>query len=125
MSVWNRIGDIATTTAKNTAKFGGELVGAAGSTARFAWDVGTAPWNDAEEYNGFIQPFKTAAETEGKDIIKPLASAGGAIMKVPGVQPALVRINNINQEYIREPATTFALAVGEINKRRIMNSINV
>ena len=34
MSVWNRIGDIATTTAKNTAKFGGELVGAAGSTAR-------------------------------------------------------------------------------------------
>jgi hypothetical protein len=117
MSVWNRIGDIATTTAKNTAKFGGELVGAAGSTARFAWDVGTAPWNDAEEYNGFIQPFKTAAEKEGKDIIKPLASAGGAIMKVPGVQPALVRINNINQEYIREPLTTFALAAGEINKR--------
>lgn len=117
MSVWNRIGDIATTTAKNTAKFGGELVGAAGSTARFAWDVGTAPWNDAEEYNGFIQPFKTAAETEGKDIIKPLASAGGAIMKVPGVQPALVRINNINQEYIREPLATFALATGEINKQ--------
>lgn len=119
MSLWNRIGDVAATAAKNTAKFGGELAGAAGSTARFAWDVGTAPWNDAEEYNGFIQPFKTAAEKEGKDIIKPLASAAGAIMKVPGVQPALERIGYINQEYIREPLTTVALAVGEINKRSV------
>ena len=117
MSIWNRIGDIATTAGKNAVKFGGELAGAAGSTARFAWDVGTAPWNDAEEYNGFIQPFKTAAETEGKDIIKPLASAGGAIMKVPGVQPALEKINKINQEYIREPATTFTLVQGELEKR--------
>lgn len=117
MSLWNRIGDVAGTVAKNAVKFGGELAGAAGSSARFAWDVGTAPWNDAEEYNGFIQPFKTAAEKEGKDIIKPLASAGGAIAKVPGVQPALERINYINQEYIREPATTVALAIGEINKR--------
>ena len=119
MSIWNRIGDISTTVAKNTVKFGGELAGAATSSARFAWDVGTAPWNDAEEYNGFIQPFKTAAETEGKDIVKPLASAAGAIMKVPGVQPALERINNINQEYIRQPAATVALAIGEINKRSV------
>ena len=119
MSLWNRIGDVAATAAKNTAKFGGEVLESAGSTARFAWDVGTAPWNDAEEYNGFIQPFKTAAEKEGKDIIKPLASAAGAVMKVPGVQPALERIGYINQEYIREPLTTVALAVGEINKRSV------
>lgn len=119
MSLWNRIGDVATTAAKNTVKFGGEILNSAGSTARFAWDVGTAPWNDAEEYNGFIQPFKTAAEKEGKDIIKPLASAAGAVMKVPGVQPALERISYINQEYIREPLTTVALAVGEINKRSV------
>lgn len=119
MSVWNRIGDIATTVAKNTVKFGGELAGSAGSTARFAWDVFSAPWNDAEEYNGFIQPFKTAAETEGKDIVKPLASAAGAIAKVPGVQPALERINYINQEYIRQPLATVALATGEINRRSV------
>lgn len=119
MSLWNRIGDVAGTVAKNAVKFGGELAGAAGSSARFAWDVGTAPWNDADEYNGFIQPFKTAAEKEGKDIIKPLASAAGAVAKVPGVQPALERINYINQEYIREPATTVALAIGEINKKTV------
>jgi 5'-deoxynucleotidase YfbR-like HD superfamily hydrolase len=123
MSIWNRIGDVASTIAKNTVKFGGELAGSAGSAARFGWDVGTAPWNDAEEYNGFIQPFKTAAETEGKDIIKPLASAAGAIMKVPGVQPALERIGYINQEYIREPLTTFELAQGEVNKRLASGNI--
>ena len=123
MSLWNRIGDIATTVGKtvaspvtNLARWGGEVAGGVGSAARFAWDVGTAPWNDAEEYNGFIQPFKTASETEGRDIIKPLASAANAIMKVPGVQPALERINYINQEYIREPLTTLSLAEGQINR---------
>ena len=119
MSLWNRIGDVATTAVKNTGKFGGEILEATGSAARFAWDVGTAPWNDAEEYNGFIQPFKTATEKEGKDIIKPLASAAGAIAKVPGVQPALERIGYINQEYIREPLATIALATGEINRRSV------
>jgi len=116
VSIWNRIGDVANTAAKDAFKFGGELLGSAKGTAKFAWDVGTAPWNDAEEYNGFIQPFKTAAAKEGGDIIKPLASAGGAIMKVPGVQPALERINKINQEYIREPLTTFELVQGDMVK---------
>jgi hypothetical protein len=119
VSLWNRIGDVATTAVKNTGKFGGEILEATGSAARFAWDVGTAPWNDAEEYNGFIQPFKTASEKEGKDIIKPLASAAGAIAKVPGVQPALERIGYVNQEYIREPLATIALAVGEVNRRSV------
>jgi hypothetical protein len=119
VSLWNRIGDVATTAVKNTGKFGGEILEATGSAARFAWDVGTAPWNDAEEYNGFIQPFKTATEKEGKDIIKPLASAAGAIAKVPGVQPALERIGYINQEYIREPLATIALAVGEVNRSSV------
>ena len=110
MSIWNRIGDVATTAVKNAAKFGGEVIGSAKGVARFAWDVGTAPFNDADQYNGFVQPFKTAAAKEGKNIVKPYASAGGAVMKVPGVQPALERINNINREYIREPLTTFALS---------------
>ena len=116
MSIWNRIGDVATTAAKDLFKFGGEVAGAAAAPARFAWDIGTAPWNDAEEYNGFIQPFKTAASQNSPDLIKPLASAGGAIMKVPGVQPALERINKINQEYIREPLTTFELVQGDMVK---------
>ena len=116
VSVWNRIGDVATTAAKDLFKFGGEVAGAITSPAKFAWDIGTAPWNDAEEYNGFIQPFKSAASGATKDVIKPLASAGGAIMKVPGVQPALERINKINQEYIREPLTTFELVQGDVNK---------
>lgn len=115
MSVWNRIGDIATTATKNAIKFGGELVGSVKGISRFAWDVGTAPWNDATEYNGFVQPFKTAAAKEGPRIVKPLASAGGAVMKVPYVAPALERINNINREYIREPLTTFNLVQGDLN----------
>lgn len=116
VSIWNRIGDVASTAAKNAFKFGGEVLGAGAGAARLGWDIGTAPWNDAEEYNGFIQPFKTAVAKEGGDIIKPLASAGGAIMKVPGVAPALERINKINQEYIREPLTTFELVQGDVLK---------
>lgn len=117
-SIWNRIGDVASTVAKDALKFGGEVLGAATAPAKFAWDIGTAPWNDADEYNGFIQPFKTAAAEAGKDIVKPLASAAGAIMKVPGIQPALERINRINQEYIREPLTTYQLVLGDITSGR-------
>ena len=117
VSIWNRIGDVASTAAKNAFKFGGEVIGAGTSAARLGWDIGTAPWNNADEYNGFIQPFKTAIAKEGGDIIKPLASAAGAIMKVPGVQPAVERINKINQEYIREPLTTFELVQGDLSKK--------
>ena len=119
--IWNRIGDVAssvaktaTTSASNLVKWAGEITGGIGSAARFGWDVGTAPWNDQAQYNGFVQTFKTAAKTEGKDIVKPFASAGGAIMKVPGVAPALERINQINRDYIREPLTTVSLVQGDI-----------
>ena len=109
-SVWNRLGDIATNAGKNLAKFGLEVVGATVvAPTRFAWDVFQAPWNDDKEYNGFINTFKSAGGKAGKDIIKPLASAGGAVMKVPGIAPAFQKINEINQEYIREPLTTFGL----------------
>lgn len=126
MSVWNRIGDVASTVSKgvtsgatNLVKFGGELLGSGAGVAKFAWDVATAPWNNADEYNGFVQTFKTAANKEGANIVKPLASAGGAIMKVPGVAPALERINYINQEYIREPLTTFNLVMGDVTSGRV------
>ena len=118
MSVWNRIGDVASTAAKNAFKFGQEVVGSGVGVARFAWDVGTAPWNNQAQYNGFIQPFKTAAAKQGGNIIKPYSSAGGAIMKVPGVAPALERINYINREYIREPLTTYNLVLGDITSGR-------
>lgn len=125
MSIWNRIGDVASTVAKgvtsgatNIVKFGGEVVGGAAGAARMGWDIGTAPWNDAEQYNGFVNTLKNAWNKEDKNIIKPLASAGGAIMKVPGVQPTLERINYINQEYIREPLTTYNLVLGDLASGR-------
>ena len=114
VSIWNRIGDVASTVAKNAVNFGEDVLKSSVAIPRMAWDIGTAPWNDAEEYNGFIQPLKTAGEKAGKDLIKPLADAGGAIMKVPGVQPALERINYINQNYIREPLATVALVQGDV-----------
>ena len=123
MSLWNRIGDVASTAAKGAFTFGKDLVGAPVGVAKMAWDIGTAPWNDANDYNGFIQTFKTAALKDGPNVVKPLADAGGAIMKVPGVQPALQRINYINQEYIREPLTTFALVQGDLNKRAVDGDI--
>ena len=115
MSVWNRIGDVA----NNAGKFVGEVAGAGAGVARFAWDVGTAPWNDNEEYNGFTNTFKNAYNKQSKDIVKPFASAGGAIMKVPGLAPTLVKINEINQEYIREPLTTINLVSGDIYSGRV------
>jgi hypothetical protein len=125
VSVWNRIGDLASSAGKgvfNSANwlgeravsFGGDIAGLAGAPAKFAWDVGTAPWNDDEEYNGFIQPFKTAAMQAGGSVVKPLASAGGAVMKVPGVAPALETLYKVNQEAIREPLTTYFLVRGEV-----------
>ena len=111
MSVWNRIGDLAS----NAAKFGGEIVGLVGAPAKFAWDVGTAPWNDDDEYNGFVQPFKTAAVKGKESVVKPFASAGGAIMKVPGVAPALETLYKVNQEVIREPIATYQLVQGDVD----------
>ena len=118
-SIWNRIGDVASTVAKDATKFGGQVLGSAKGVAQFAWDVGTALWNDAEEYNGFSNTLKSASSKNQENIVAPYASAGGAIMKVPGLQPALERINNINQQYIREPLTTFALVAGDINRKSV------
>lgn len=115
-SIWNRIGDVASTIGHNAVSFGKDIAGSATGIARIAWDIGTAPWNDAKEYNGFVKPFKTAINKEGGNVIKPLASAGGAIMKVPGVQPLFERINQVNRDYIREPLTTVALVNADIQK---------
>ena len=122
MSVWNRIGDVASNAAKGIFNFTGDVAEATGSLSRFALDVGTAPWNDDDEYNGFVQTFKTAWAKEGTDIIKPFASAGGAIYKVPGVAKGVNVISTAgeflykaNQEIIREPASTYFLMQGEVS----------
>ena len=118
VSLWNRIGDVASTLAKGTLNFTKDTFYAPIAAAKMGWDIGTAPWNDAAAYNGFIQTFKSAAAKDGVNAIKPLADAGGAIMKVPGIQPALQRINYVNQEYIRKPLTTIALVQGDIYSGR-------
>ena len=122
MSVWNRIGDIASNTAKGIFNFTGDVAEATGSASRFALDVGTAPWNDDDEYNGFVQTFKTAWAKEGTDIVKPFASAGGAIYKFPGVAKAGNVLSTAgeflykaNQEVIREPLSTYFLMQGEVS----------
>jgi hypothetical protein len=123
LSIWNRIGDVATSVVKgvgtglettgkvvgNVGKFGIDLAYGVGGVAKMAYDIGTAPWNDDKDYNGFVQPFKSAWNDSQKNVIRPLASAGGAIMKVPGLATTFEKINEINQEYIREPAATFNL----------------
>ena len=122
MSVWNRIGDVASNAAKGVFNFTGDVAESAGSVSRFAWDIGTAPWNDDDEYNGFTKSFKTAWAKEGTDIVKPFASAGGAIYKVPGVAKAGNVISTAgeflykaNQEVIREPLSTYFLMQGEVS----------
>jgi hypothetical protein len=116
LSIWNRIGDVATSVVKgvasipiNTGKFAIDIAYGAGGVAKMAYDIGTAPWNDDEDYSGFVAPFKSAWNENQKNVIRPLASAGGAIMKVPGAQPTFEKIAEINQEYIREPLATFNL----------------
>ena len=136
MSIWNRIGDVASSFEKaaiaesksaargvtNVVKFAGETAVGLGSTAKLGWDLGTAPWNSSDEYSGFVDTVRGYWNKDSANIIKPLASAGGAIMKVPGVQPTVERINKINQEYIREPLTTFELVQGDVSKSNSLNT---
>ena len=116
MSWYNKLGQVASNVVGGAVQFGGEVLGATVAPARFAFDVATAPWNDDKEYNGFVNTFKNAGKKAGLDVVKPLASAGGAIMKVPGVAPALEKIYDVNRDFLREPATTVALVQGEVNR---------
>ena len=115
MSVWDRIGDVASNAAKGTFKFGGEVAGLVTAPVRFAWDVGTAPWNDDDEYNGFVRPFKTAANAGKENVVKPFATAGGAIYKVPYAAETFETLYKVGQEAIREPLATYQLMQGEVS----------
>lgn len=109
LSIWNRIGDIASTFTKASGRAVDSVVGSTFGIGKMAYDIGTAPWNSDEDYNGFLKPFKSAWNDNQGLIVRPYASAGGAIMKIPGIQPLFEKIEYVNQEYIREPATTFNL----------------
>ena len=115
MSVWDRIGDVASNAAKGTFKFGGEVAGLVTAPVRFAWDIGTAPWNDDDEYNGFVRPFKTAANAGKENVVKPFATAGGAIYKIPYAAQTFETLYKVGQEAIREPLATYQLMQGEVS----------
>lgn len=114
MSWINRIGDVASTVGKGVGNFALDLVKSPVASARFAWDVATAPWNDDEEYNGFMNTMSSAWNKSGGTMVKPLANAGGAIMKVPGVRPVFEKLDEINRELIREPLATINLVQGDV-----------
>ena len=92
MSIWNRIGDLA----KGTRDWGLDVGLAIGAVPKFAWDIATAPWNDREEFNGFINTAKQASIDLGKNLGRPL---GGV----------LAGIEATNRNLIREPLAAVSL----------------
>jgi hypothetical protein len=94
MNIWNRIGDLA----KGTRDFGLDV--ALGfppvAIAKFAWDIGTAPLNDREEFNGILSTFKQASIDLGKNLGRPI---GGVIAAVEAT----------NRNLIREPLSALTL----------------
>ena len=50
MSIWNRIGDLT----KGTIDWVGDVGLGVLALPKLAWDLGTAPWNDREEYDTFL-----------------------------------------------------------------------
>lgn len=94
MSIWNRIGDLA----KGTRDFGLDV--ALGfppvALAKFAWDIGTAPLNDREEFNGLLSTLKQSTIDLGKNLARPI---GGVIAAVEAT----------NRNIIREPLSAITL----------------
>ena len=98
MSVWNRLGQIAK-----------DVGGFVAAPAKFAWDVASAPWNDDEHFNGFANTMASATKNLGTSMLKPIAD----VASLPVVSQTLNAINTVNQNLIREPLTTAALAIGD------------
>jgi hypothetical protein len=76
---------------------------------KFIWDVASAPWNDAEEFNGFKNTFVNAGADAFSSVIRPLVT----LAEIPKVKTALEKWDEINREYIREPLTTTQLMVAQ------------
>lgn len=110
MSVWDRIGHLAS----NVADFGKDAVTAAWAAPKFIWDVATAPWNDDEQFNGFTRTVKSAAANAARQAAPLMEDVVGGLQNVteaPGIKPALQTIDRINREYVREPLAAGLLTI--------------
>lgn len=98
MSVWNRLG-----------QFAKDVGGAVAAPAKFAWDIATSPFNNDEHFNGVANTLASATKNLGTSVLKPIAD----VVSLPGISQAVNVINTINQNVIREPLATTALAIGD------------
>ena len=98
MSFFDRLGQVAK-----------DVAGFVAAPAKFAWDVGTAPWNNDEHFNGFANTIATASKNLGTSLVKPIQDVAAA----PVISGALSAINTVNQNLIREPLTTLNLVAAD------------
>ena len=97
MSVWSRLGDLAKGTwdwTTDVALAGASLIG-----AKAIWDIGTAPWNDRPEFNGFVNILKQTGIDYAKNVTRPVGGVIGAVEAT-------------NRNLIREPLAAVALFAG-------------
>jgi hypothetical protein len=92
MDIWNRIGDLA----KGTRDWGADVGLALLSIPKFAWDIGTAPLNDREEFDTVLGTLKQASIDFGKNVARPV---GGVLAAVEAT----------NRNLIREPLSAVTL----------------
>lgn len=117
---WDRLG-----------RFGKALWSAGTAGRKFTWDVATAPFNDDEQFNGFVKTFETAGRNFVKGV-EPLAGyALGGLNEVlessvgqKTLKPALAWIDEKNREYIREPLTSFALMDKDFKNSGVWDGLN-
>lgn len=91
---------------KQVGTLGKDIAGAALAQPKFIWDVATAPWNDAEEFNGFTNTLKNAGGNWLTSTLRPVSD----VAAMPGVQPAFQKLNDVTYSYVQRPLSTFALA---------------
>lgn len=105
MSIWNRIGDAAKAVGSSIETSAKDLWQLGTAIPRFAWDVGTAPFNDNEQWNGFTNTLDSATKRlEGN-----IAPTFTAIGKIPGLNSALNTVQAVNKNLLYRPATTYNL----------------
>lgn len=75
---------------------GKNLGGAALAPFKLVWDIGSAPFNDEEEFNGVANILKTSFGNLGKSVARPVGDI-------------LSGIDAVNRTFVREPLTTLLL----------------
>lgn len=75
---------------------GKNLGGAALAPFKLVWDIGSAPFNDEEEFNGVANVLKTSFGNLGKSVARPIGDI-------------LSGIDAVNRTFVREPLTTLLL----------------